>query len=252
MEIVCQGLHATARGEGPAVVMLHGGMGVRSVCEPYVAALGETVQVILPDCRGCGASVSRDPSLLTWDRLADDVALLLDHVGAEQAVVGGVSGGSGVALRFALRHPKRLRGLVLALPVYRGAALGYTPFQAAQFALLAGLHARVAAEGARAFAPMFQAMAGERAEAFAAGFAATHDALSVAGWGDFMAAGSQPFADLPDLQTIAAPVLIIPGADEMHERAIAEAYRRAMPQAQWCEGDAQAVAQAIAALVAKA
>jgi pimeloyl-ACP methyl ester carboxylesterase len=38
---------------------------------------------------------------------------VLDEVGAERAVVGGLSMGAGIALRFALARPDRVRGLVL-------------------------------------------------------------------------------------------------------------------------------------------
>ena len=39
---------------------------------------------------------------------------MLDGAGAARAVVGGLSMGAGVALRFALAQPQRVRGLVLA------------------------------------------------------------------------------------------------------------------------------------------
>ena len=39
---------------------------------------------------------------------------MLDGAGAERAMVGGLSMGAGVALRFALAHPERVQGLVLA------------------------------------------------------------------------------------------------------------------------------------------
>jgi pimeloyl-ACP methyl ester carboxylesterase len=43
----------------------------------------------------------------------DDMRRVLDEVGAATAVVGGLSMGAGIALRFALAHPDRVRGLVL-------------------------------------------------------------------------------------------------------------------------------------------
>src|SRR5439155_14083990 len=43
-----------------------------------------------------------------------DLLRVLDQVGAERAVVGGLSMGAGIALRFALAHPERVDGLVLA------------------------------------------------------------------------------------------------------------------------------------------
>ncbi|MFD0565319.1 alpha/beta fold hydrolase [Kitasatospora saccharophila] len=51
------------------------------------------------------------PSL---DTAADDLADLLDGLGVERAVLGGLSMGGYVAMAFARRHPERLAGLVLA------------------------------------------------------------------------------------------------------------------------------------------
>ena len=47
------------------------------------------------------------------ERIADDAAALLDHLGVAKAVVGGCSMGGYAALAFVRRHPQRLRGLVL-------------------------------------------------------------------------------------------------------------------------------------------
>jgi pimeloyl-ACP methyl ester carboxylesterase len=65
------------------------------------------------DCRGFGGSPSGD-GLLTMERIADDAAALLDHLGLASAVVGGVSMGGYAAMAFVRRHPTRLRALVLA------------------------------------------------------------------------------------------------------------------------------------------
>ena len=235
-------LHAQARGRGVAVAMLHGGMATHAAVEAYLGGLGDGFLVLAPDLRGCGASVSRTE--IGWDLLADDLAALLNHVGAQTAVVGGVSGGTGAALRFALMQPERLAGLVLAHPVYAGAEQGYTDFQAARLGSLAGLPARVAAEGAGAFEAMFE---GPQGAAIARAFAAVHEPSSVAAWGDFMASGAQPFESLSDLARITAPVLLVPGTDEMHPRSVAELYRAALLRVEWAEApDDASIARAIA------
>ena len=46
-----------------------------------------------------------------------DVIALLDHLGLEQAVVGGTSLGANVALEAAVAAPERVRALVLEMPV---------------------------------------------------------------------------------------------------------------------------------------
>ena len=98
-------LFAVETGQGPPIVMLHGGMASHVACLPLVAPLASRYRILTPDLRGSGMSWYGGP--LTFDQLADDVEALLDHIGADRAVVGGVSAGSGVALRFALRFPKK-------------------------------------------------------------------------------------------------------------------------------------------------
>jgi pimeloyl-ACP methyl ester carboxylesterase len=76
---------------------------------------------------------------------------LLDHLGVEEAVIGGTSLGANASLEAAAARPERVKGLVLEMPVLDNAllasALGYTP-------LLVGLTfgapvARLAGRGAR-------------------------------------------------------------------------------------------------------
>lgn len=77
------------------------------------------VRLIAFDCRGHGETRPLgDRSKLRFDSFADDLAALLDHLGVERAVVGGISMGAGVALNFALRYPQRTRGLVLSRPAW--------------------------------------------------------------------------------------------------------------------------------------
>ncbi|GAA2750835.1 alpha/beta hydrolase [Kitasatospora cinereorecta] len=74
---------------------------------------GDHARVIVTDQRGFGAAPlgADEPSL---DAVADDVARLLDALGVERAVVGGLSMGGYAAMAFARRHPQRLCGLLLA------------------------------------------------------------------------------------------------------------------------------------------
>ena len=47
----------------------------------------------------------------------DQVAALLDHLGVEQAVIGGPRSGANVSLEFAARTPERARALFMEMPV---------------------------------------------------------------------------------------------------------------------------------------
>ena len=82
-----------------------------------VLPLADHVRLIIPDLRGFGESVGPDPAgprPLSIEQLADDVVELLDslHI-AEPAVIAGVSMGGYVAQQVAVRHPDRVKSLVL-------------------------------------------------------------------------------------------------------------------------------------------
>jgi pimeloyl-ACP methyl ester carboxylesterase len=99
-------------GDGMPVVLAHGFFMDGSMFDPQVAALRDRYRLITYDERGHGAAADHPGPYTYWD-LAEDLAGLLDHLGIERAVVGGMSQGGFVALRLALRHPERVIGLVL-------------------------------------------------------------------------------------------------------------------------------------------
>lgn len=109
------GLHIEVYGEGPVLLLLHGFGGSARNFRPQARALRQRWKVVLPDVRGHARSVApADPEAYTALQLEADVGFALDRVGAQRAVVGGLSLGAAIALHFALAHPERVRGLVLA------------------------------------------------------------------------------------------------------------------------------------------
>ena len=50
--------------------------------------------------------------------MADDLAALLDYLGVDRAIVGGISMGAGIAARFAAQWPERVEALVLVRPAW--------------------------------------------------------------------------------------------------------------------------------------
>lgn len=102
------------QGRGLPVVLLHGFANGSALWQPQIDALAGRYRLIAPDLRGFGGSSTTDGRAVSMDEYADDVAMLLDQAGIARAVVGGISLGGYVALAFALRHPQRLLGLVLA------------------------------------------------------------------------------------------------------------------------------------------
>lgn len=99
-------------GTGIPVVLAHGFFMDRSMFEPQLAALRDRYRVITYDERGHGAAADDPDPYNYWD-LADDLAGLLDQLGLERAVIGGMSQGGFISLRFALRYPERVIGLIL-------------------------------------------------------------------------------------------------------------------------------------------
>lgn len=101
-------------GTGPTLVFLHAFPFSREMWRPQVEAFGREFRVVAPDFPGFGGSSPfvGDPSI---DRLADDVASLLEALGIlGRVTLAGLSMGGYVALAFARRYPQRLRALVLA------------------------------------------------------------------------------------------------------------------------------------------
>ena len=103
--------YADSGGDGPAVVLSHGYLMDASMFDAQVAALAPEYRVITWDQRGHGGTPAPGP-FSYWDS-ARDVLALLDHLGIERAVLGGMSQGGFLSLRAALLAPQRVRGLVL-------------------------------------------------------------------------------------------------------------------------------------------
>ena len=239
-------LFGVEAGAGRAILMLHGGMASHAAVWPLVAPLTSTGRVIAPDVRGNGRS--RWAGDLSFDQLADDVVAVLDHLGLPRAIVGGVSGGSGVALRTALRHPDRLDALVLVQPVYAGGERGLTEHQRTAFSGLDALASRAPVEGVAVLRPLYAALP-EPMRTRALTMLETLDAASLAATSRFLASGAQPFESMAELRRLAVPTLIIDGDDPMHPAAVAAMYAAEIPVSTSLPAGS-AVAEAIAAFAA--
>lgn len=216
-------------GSGRVLVMLHGGMASHLASLPLVGPLSSRFRVVAPDVRGNGKSWSGAP--LDFDQLADDVEALLDATGADRAVVGGVSGGSGIAVRFALRRPRRLSGLVIVKPVYGGSDRGYTAQQIETFAAMDAVASRALEEGVQVLRPLYAGLPPpirEKALAMVDSF----DAASVVATSHFIASGAQPFSTAADLRALAVPTLLVRGDDPLHPAAVSDLYAENIPNCQ--------------------
>lgn len=98
-------------GDLPAVILSHGFLMDHSMFDAQVEALRDSYRVITWDERGFGGTKATS-EFTYWDS-ARDVLGLMDHLGLDKAVVGGMSQGGFLSLRTALLAPERVRGLIL-------------------------------------------------------------------------------------------------------------------------------------------
>lgn len=104
---------------GVPCVLLHGLL-LDSFMNRALAArfVTQGYQVILLDLLGHGESDKpTDPRELRVDFFADQTLAVLDHLGVDKALVGGVSLGAITALQVAAKAPERCLGLFIEMPV---------------------------------------------------------------------------------------------------------------------------------------
>jgi pimeloyl-ACP methyl ester carboxylesterase len=125
-------------GEGPRVtVLLHGLLLTQRMHVRLARALAARGnRVVTLDLRGHGRS-DRPPEMWRYGMgfFAQDVVALLDHLGVDEAVVGGTSLGANTTLEVASLAPERLRGMIVEMPVLDNAllacAVAFTPLMVA-------------------------------------------------------------------------------------------------------------------------
>ncbi len=124
----------TVYGKGPHTTVLMPGLllsqKMQAPLARELAARGN--RVITFDPLGHGASDRpQDMTRYSMSAFARQAVALLDHLGIDQAVVGGTSLGANITLELALIAPERLRGMVLEMPVLDNAipacAAAFTP-----------------------------------------------------------------------------------------------------------------------------
>ena len=105
------------------VVLLHGQLMPRRMHQPLARTIAaEGFHVVTVDLLGHGRSDRPlDPKGYSMTAFGEQVLELLDHLGAEQAVVGGTSLGANVSLEVADAAPDRVRGLLIEMPVLNNA-----------------------------------------------------------------------------------------------------------------------------------
>ena len=108
--------HYLDEGSGDPVVMVHGNPSWSFYYRNLVLALRDRYRCIVPDHMGCGLSdkPGDDRYDYTLSRRVDDLEKLLDHLGIRQNITLVLHDWGGmIGMAFAVRHPERIRRLVI-------------------------------------------------------------------------------------------------------------------------------------------
>lgn len=104
-------------GDGPPVVVLHGGPGAHhDYLLPAFSRLADEYRLCFYDQRGGGRSRVPRPYEITWRDHVADLELLRETWGLDHLVLIGYSWGGLLALLYAAEHPERAQALVLLAP----------------------------------------------------------------------------------------------------------------------------------------
>jgi pimeloyl-ACP methyl ester carboxylesterase len=206
-------------GAGPAVMLVHGGLGDMRLWEPQVPLLAERFRVVRYDLRFWGRSESPGMAFSS----IEDLVGVLDALGIERAAVVGLSLGGGLALDAVLAHPDRFWALVHVAAGVTGMPID--PYSAEQTAAYDAAEERRDLETMMAIDFAVWAPLGATDE-YRELWLATPDARGIPD-------GTQP-APRPDarLEDVTVPTLVVvPEHDPPEQRAVGEEAARRIPGA---------------------
>jgi 3-oxoadipate enol-lactonase len=223
-------------GAGRLLVLLHAFPLSADQWQPQLADPPQGWRVVAPDLRGFrgreAAGWDRSPvGSVTVDHYAADIVALLDHLGAERAVIGGLSMGGYVAFGVLRIAPARVAGLVLADT--RPEADSQEARRRREQML-----ARLASGGPPAVADdLLPSLLGPTTLGKRPGVVARVRALIEGNTADAIAAAIGALMQRPDatplLPTIAVPTLVVVGEeDTVTPPPVAAAMQRAIPSAE--------------------
>ncbi len=106
-------LYYEEKGSGDPLLLIMGLAADSTAWMFQVPDFAKRYRTVTFDNRGVGRS-AKPPGPYTIHLMADDAAALLDALDIRRAYVLGVSMGGMIAQELAIRHPERVRGLILA------------------------------------------------------------------------------------------------------------------------------------------
>jgi proline iminopeptidase len=102
------------RGNGPALLACQGGpANISDTLAETLVPLEDAYTLVYHDYRGSGRSEVAPRATYTYERIADDLEELRNHLGYERVGVLAHSMGGFIGLNYALHHPERAAGMVL-------------------------------------------------------------------------------------------------------------------------------------------
>lgn len=183
-------LYYAMKGEGPYLILLHGGLGNLNQWALQMAPLSQDFTVIAFDSRGHGRS-TRDDRALGINLMAEDIVAAMAALDIDSASIAGWSDGGNIALDIALNHPEKVQKIVT-------------------------LGANFSVEGAAPDAGT-KPLIGEYVGAMAAqydGLSNTAEDFAIFSGEVFAMWGTEPSFSLDQLSSISAPALIMHGEFE--------------------------------------
>ena len=107
-------IYYEVHGSGPALLMTHGYSATSQMWQPQIDLLSQRHTLITWDMRGHGQSGSpKDDAAYSESLTTADMKALLDHLGFEIAIIGGLSLGGYMSLAFYADYAERVKALLI-------------------------------------------------------------------------------------------------------------------------------------------
>lgn len=109
-------LFCSVSGKGEPLIFLHGNFNTHDIWSDQAEFFSAKYRVIRYDLRGYGRSSTPASRFSN----VDDLNMVMNSMNVPRAVLIGSSSGGGIAMDFALKHPERVKALVLSAPFIIG------------------------------------------------------------------------------------------------------------------------------------